>query len=88
MNFNTRSGDVAIPLLNLGDGFGGYMAYWGMCIVFMVALLIMFIKRGWFTLVGVTTRASVGVIFWSIIAMLALLVLECTLWFGFPDLIT
>jgi len=60
MNFTTDQGAVAIPMLLLGDGFWGYILYWGLCISFMLLLLFVFYRKGWFALVGISTTSSVA----------------------------
>ena len=55
MNFSTSSGVHAIPLLQMGNGFGGFMAFWVFCMLFTIVLLLCFIQMGWFRLVGLST---------------------------------
>ena len=81
MNFNTHEGSVAIPLLSLGDGFGGYVAYWVICVVFIVYLLLVFMQLGWFRLVGFGTAKSIKVVIWSVILAAAVIFGEAMLWF-------
>jgi len=80
MNFNTHSGTVAIPLLSLGEGFGGYMTYWGMCIMFIIALLLLFIRTGWFTLCGFSHRTAFKIVGISLFISLCLVTCEALLW--------
>jgi hypothetical protein len=80
MNFNTHEGSNAIPLLSLGNGFGGYIAYWGMCLVFIVLLLLMFMKRGWFALVGFSSTEAVRVVGYSLLVSAFLILGESCLW--------
>ena len=47
MNFVTVDGSVAIPLLNVGNGWWGYMFYWILCNVFILGLFVIFRQQGW-----------------------------------------
>jgi len=67
MNFNNAEGQEAIPILSLGDGFGGYLLYWGLCNMFGLLLLVLFNRWGWFPLVGITEPASKCVTFLALL---------------------
>ena len=80
MNFQTSEGVVAIPLLRLGDGFGGYMVYWAMCTLFAFVLLAMFFTKGWFTLVGLSMRTTMVVLAVAFSVILVICSGELLMW--------
>eukprot|EP00658_Telonema_sp_P-2_P004252 TRINITY_DN11595_c0_g2_i1.p1 TRINITY_DN11595_c0_g2~~TRINITY_DN11595_c0_g2_i1.p1 ORF type:complete len:130 (-),score=10.87 TRINITY_DN11595_c0_g2_i1:339-728(-) len=41
-----------VPVTKLGDGFWGYMAFWGISVVFLGVMIRTFGKQDWFTLLG------------------------------------
>ena len=86
MNFQTTNQAVAIPLLRVGNGFGGYMAYWAMCAVFALVLLVSFVKKGWFTLVGLSMRTTWVLISVGFSFILVICTGEMLLWHFLRDM--
>jgi len=82
MNFTTRDGKVAIPLLNMGNGFGGYMVFYCLCVVFALVMLSAFIRKGWFTIVGISLRRSMVIVAVIVFCMVSNLAVAIGLWFG------
>jgi len=80
MNFNTHDGTVAIPLLRVGNGFTGYMAFWGISTGFMVVIMTGFIRMRWFTLVGLSMRNAMRTIVGCVVFVLCLVAADLAMW--------
>ena len=80
MNFNTDTGTVAVPLLSLGNGFGGYMYYWTLCTVFMIVLFVIFGRKGWFALAGLDGYKAIRFVTVCGVCILVQVSVELALW--------
>eukprot|EP00658_Telonema_sp_P-2_P030400 TRINITY_DN22960_c0_g1_i1.p1 TRINITY_DN22960_c0_g1~~TRINITY_DN22960_c0_g1_i1.p1 ORF type:complete len:470 (-),score=112.97 TRINITY_DN22960_c0_g1_i1:309-1718(-) len=72
-NFTNDHDEPAIPMLNLGNGFWGYMVYWGLSAAFLVGLVVIFVRKGWFALVGLDAKSIVNGGFWDTVCGIALM---------------
>merc|ERR1711967_163219 len=58
MNFDDDNGMTTIPLTLVGQGYGGYLVFWGIVVLFVMGLYAAFYFLNWFALVGLSERES------------------------------
>ena len=78
MNFTNRDGSVAIKLLLVGDGGGGFAIFWGVCVFFLCVTFFIFQRMNWFSLVALPAHRTTLVLTMMLLAFL---------WFPLTDLL-
>jgi len=66
--------------MSLGNGFGGYMYYWALCMVYMVVLFVIFEVKGWFAIAGLDGHRTLRLIVVCVGCILVQVSVELVLW--------
>ena len=80
MNFTTREGGVAITLLHVGDGSGGFAIFWGVCVFFLCVAFYIFQCMNWFSLVALPAHKTTLVLTIMVLTFMFFPMTDLLLW--------